>query len=72
MKRTCKICEKGNLEEVRDIILNIENYNFVVSGHRCNECKEEFPLNEETEKVINVSKKLGIWSKKIASNIIQT
>ena len=61
MKRKCLICEKGNLEEVLDIVLDIEGYIFVVKGHRCDFCKEEFPLEEESQKVIDISKKLGVW-----------
>ena len=59
--RTCPICNKGKFIEVQDIIFEIEGYIFVIKGHRCDTCNEEFPLEEETRKVIDISKKLGIW-----------
>ncbi len=61
MKRACLICEKGKLEDVEDITLEIDGYVFITKGHRCSECKEEFPLEKETEKTINIAKKLGVW-----------
>lgn len=57
----CPICEKGNLENVEDIILEISGYIFVVSGERCNSCSEEFVNEKDTQKTIDISKKLGIW-----------
>ena len=61
MKRKCLICEKGILEEVNDIIIELEGYVFVGKGHKCSNCHEEFPLEEETRKFIDTAKKLGIW-----------
>ena len=59
--RKCLICEKGNLENVEDIILEVEGYVFIVKGERCTKCNEEFPYEEETQKTIMVAKKLGVW-----------
>ena len=59
--RKCLICENGELKSVEDIILQIEGYIFVVKGERCTNCNEEFPLEEETNRTIEVSRKLGIW-----------
>ena len=59
--KVCKICKKGNLEKTEDIILEIEGYIFIVKGERCSYCKEEFPFEEETQKTIEVSRKIGIW-----------
>ena len=59
--RKCLICEKGILEKAEDIIIELEGYVFVVSGERCNRCKEEFPFEEETKKVIFSARKLGVW-----------
>jgi len=61
MVRKCPVCEKGEFVEVQDIVMEIEGYIFVVSGHRCTKCKEEFPYGKETEKVIGVAKRLGVW-----------
>lgn len=61
MKRKCLICEKGYLEEASDIITEIEGYIFVAKGHRCSNCKEEFPLEEETSRLIQTAKILGVW-----------
>lgn len=44
-----------------DIILEIEGYIFIVKGDRCNNCKEEFPYEEETQRTILVARKLGVW-----------
>jgi len=59
--RKCNLCEKGNLVKVEDITLEIEGYIFIVKGERCNNCNEEFPYQEETQKTISVARKLGVW-----------
>lgn len=59
--KDCPVCEKGKREDVQDIILEIEGDVFVVKGERCRECKEEFPYEEETRRVIATARKLGIW-----------
>lgn len=59
--RKCLICDKGELVEAEDIILEMEGYVFVVKGHRCSNCKEEFPYEEETQRTISIARKLGIW-----------
>ncbi|MBI2140322.1 hypothetical protein HYU14_05335 [Candidatus Woesearchaeota archaeon] len=59
--RKCKVCEKGNLTAVEDIIVEIEGYVFVVRGERCDACKEEFPYEEDTNRTIITARKLGIW-----------
>ena len=56
MERRCLICEKGFLEDVEDINLEIEGYIFILKGHRCDQCKEEFPLEEETKRAIDIPK----------------
>jgi len=59
--KKCLICEKGKLEVVNDIILEIEGYIFVVKGERCSNCNEEFPYEEETQRTIEIARKLGVW-----------
>ena len=59
--RKCLNCEKGELIKVDDIILEIGGYIFIVRGERCNNCKEEFPYEEETQRTILVARKLGVW-----------
>ena len=59
--RKCLVCEKGKLEKVEDIILEMDGFVFIVKGDRCNICNEEFPYEEETQKSISAAKKLGIW-----------
>ena len=59
--RKCMACEKGNLMKVEDITLEVEGYVFIVKGERCNNCNEEFPYEEETQKTILVARKLGVW-----------
>lgn len=58
--KKCPMCE-GKLIEVNNIVLDIESYIFVVKGDRCEKCKEEFPLEDETQRVIEVARKLGVW-----------
>ena len=59
--RKCKICDKGNMVKVDDIILEIEGYVFVVKGDRCTSCNEEFLTEEETQRTITAARKLGVW-----------
>ena len=59
--RKCKVCERGNLVKVEDITLEVEGYIFIVKGERCDNCNEEFPYQEETQKTITVARKLGVW-----------
>ena len=59
--KKCHNCEKGILIKVEDIVLEIEGYVFVVRGEKCDVCDEEFPYEEETQKTISISRKLGIW-----------
>ena len=61
MKRKCLVCEKGELIKVEDIVLEISGYVFILKGERCNNCNEEFPYEEETQKAIETSRKLGVW-----------
>jgi hypothetical protein len=42
-------------------VLDIEGYIFILEGDRCLACKEEFPLEEETQQAITVARKLGVW-----------
>src|SRR3989344_5849232 len=59
--KKCKICEQGNLIKVEDIILDIEGYIFILKGERCSSCNEEFPFERETQRSIEVSRRLGVW-----------
>lgn len=59
--RTCKLCEKGKLISAEDIIVELESYIFIAKGERCDHCGEEFPYEEETQRIISVARKLGVW-----------
>ncbi len=59
--KKCLVCEKGSLNKVEDIILEVEGYVFVVKGEKCNNCTEEFPYEEETQRMVDAARKLGIW-----------
>ena len=59
--RKCLVCDKGNLIEVGDITLEIEGYVFIVKGEKCDNCNDEFPYEEETQKAISTARKLGVW-----------
>ncbi|MEK6962881.1 MAG: hypothetical protein AABX70_00535 [Nanoarchaeota archaeon] len=59
--RKCLICEKGALEKIEDIIIELEGYVFVTRGERCSHCREEFPFEEETQRTIQAARRLGVW-----------
>lgn len=59
--KTCRICEKGNIEKVENIVMEIDGYVFVVNGERCTLCYEEIPYESETRRVIESAKKVGVW-----------
>src|SRR3989344_8870363 len=61
MKRLCLNCEKGNLVKVDNIIVEMDGYVFIAKGEKCTHCNEEFLFEDETERIIESSKKLGIW-----------
>ena len=61
--RKCLICEKESLIRVEDITLEIEGYIIIVKGERCSGCNEEFPYEKETQRAIEIAKKLGVWPK---------
>jgi len=57
----CPVCGKGVLVPVDDIVSELEGYTFVERGRRCNECGEEFIPEEESQRLIKVARRLGIW-----------
>jgi hypothetical protein len=57
----CAVCGKGELLAVDDIVSEIEGYTFVERGRRCTECGEEFIPEEESQRLIKVARRLGIW-----------
>ncbi len=59
----CPLCGKGELIVVNNIILEIEGYVFVASGERCLTCQEEFLFENETNRIIEAARKLGVWPK---------
>ena len=59
--KKCPVCKKGKLIEVEDIALDIEGYVFILKGERCNECAEEFPFEHESQRAIEVARRVGVW-----------
>ncbi len=59
--KQCPMCEQGHLIPVNDIISEFSGYVFVEKGDRCNQCGEEFPYEEETQKTIQAARKLAVW-----------
>lgn len=57
----CPVCGKGELVPVDDILSEIEGYTFVERGRRCTACGEEFIPEQESERMIKVARRLGIW-----------
>src|SRR3989344_7983066 len=60
-KRLCLNCEKGFLIKVDNIIVEMDGYVFIAKGEICTNCKEEFLFEDETNRIIESAKKLGIW-----------
>src|SRR2546422_10789010 len=57
----CPNCGKRGLVPADDIVSEIEGYTFVERGHRCTACGEEFIPEEESQRLIKVARRLGIW-----------
>src|SRR3989441_11351628 len=57
----CPNCGKRRLVPADDITSEIEGYTFVEQGLRCGACGEEFLAEEESQRVIRVARRLGIW-----------
>ncbi|MBU1203823.1 MAG: YgiT-type zinc finger protein [Nanoarchaeota archaeon] len=59
--KKCPVCKQGNLEQTKNIILEIGGYVFIAKGHRCSKCGEEFPYEKETQDFIETARKMGVW-----------
>ena len=57
----CPVCGKRDLVPVDDIVSEIEGYTFVERGRRCTACEEEFIPEEDSQRMIKVARRLGIW-----------
>ena len=57
----CPVCGKGELLPADDIVSEIEGYTFIERGRRCTACGEEFIPEEESQRLIKVAQRLGIW-----------
>src|SRR5437870_13044751 len=57
----CPNCGKRRLGPADDITSEIEGYTFVEQGVRCGACGEEFLPEEESQRMIRVARRLGIW-----------
>ncbi len=59
--RRCPVCGQGELVPADDIVSEIEGYTFIERGRRCTACGEEFLPEEESQRMIRVARRLGIW-----------
>jgi len=59
--RRCPVCDKGELVPVDDIVSEIDGYMFVERGRRCTKCDEEFIPEDESQRMIKVARRLGLW-----------
>lgn len=59
--RRCPVCGKGELVPADDIVSEIDGYTFVERGRRCTSCGEEFILEDESQRMIKVARRLGLW-----------
>jgi DNA-directed RNA polymerase subunit RPC12/RpoP len=57
----CPNCGKRRLVPAADITSEIEGYTFVEQGLRCSACGDEFIPEEESQRMIRVARRLGIW-----------
>ena len=57
----CPACGKGELVHADDIVSEVEGFTFVERGRRCTACGEEFIPEEESQRLIKVARRLGIW-----------
>ena len=55
------MCGRGDLVPADDIVSEIEGYTFVESGRRCTACGEEFIPEQETQRMVRIARRLGIW-----------
>jgi len=46
---------------VDDIVSEIDGYMFVERGRRCTKCDEEFIPEDESQRMIKVARRLGLW-----------
>lgn len=60
-RKLCPVCEKGELLPATDIVSEIEGHFFIEKGERCNSCDEEFLSEKESQKTIEIARRLGIW-----------
>ena len=44
-----------------DIVSEIDGYTFVERGRRCTSCGEEFIPEDESQRMIKVARRLGLW-----------
>ena len=54
-------CGKRRLVPADDITSEIEGYTFVEQGLRCAARGEEFIPEEESQRIIRVARRLGVW-----------
>src|SRR3990167_2240525 len=59
--KKCPTCEKGTLIESDDIVSEIEGHFFIEKGLRCTSCGEEFIPEKQSQKTIQIARRLGIW-----------
>ena len=59
--KKCPVCEKGTLIDADDIISEIEGHFFIEKGSRCTKCGEEFISEKQSQKTIEIARRIGIW-----------
>lgn len=59
--RSCPVCGNGQLVPADDIVSEIDGYTFVERGRRCTKCGEEFIPEEESQRMIKVARRIGLW-----------
>lgn len=59
--RRCPVCGRGQLVPADDIVSEIDGYTFVERGRRCTGCGEEFIPENESQRMIKVARRLGLW-----------
>ncbi|MBI4360510.1 AbrB/MazE/SpoVT family DNA-binding domain-containing protein [Candidatus Micrarchaeota archaeon] len=61
MTKKCPACNTGRLGKTDNIVSEIGGYVFVEKGERCSNCGQEFPFEKESQRTIELARRLGVW-----------
>ena len=59
--KKCAECKRNTLVDVDDIVNELDGNYIIAKGKRCTYCGEEYLDEFETQRMILLAKRLGIW-----------